>query len=138
MPESLTQFKLKNFLPNCQKIILPFKTDSTETENIPKNIATVQRPLEENIFTFLKINNRVKNLAYLHFPYGKKIIQDADQEALLDDLLDFKGKIIIMGNNLRCYNQYLNNWRSTLVLDDCQRKRPLWFNFVAHEQLELV
>lgn len=138
MPENLTQFRIDDFLPACQKIILPFKISPKEIKDIPKDTLIIKRAPQENIFTFLKNNNRVKNLAYLHFPYGKSIIQDADQEALLDCLLDFKGKIIIMGNNLKCYDEYLSNWNNTMVLDSNNRKRPVWFNFVAHEQLELV
>ncbi|MFS7000465.1 DNA adenine methylase [Carnobacterium maltaromaticum] len=95
--------------------------------------------------------NRKGVLAYVDPPYlletrskrhYKHEFTDADHEALLDCLVNFKGNIILSGYESEMYNTWLKGWHkeyfSTNAEAGAKREEVLWMNFQPAGQIDLI
>lgn len=131
-----------------------------EWNNLDERIMAVANRLKgaqiehQDAFKLLERYNRPDVLTYVDPPYLMSTrskrhyayeFSDADHEALLDQLVDFKGKVIISGYESDMYEEYLSGWdkrtRITSVETGSKRREVLWCNFIAEtstEQMELL
>lgn len=131
-----------------------------EWNHLDKRILAVAGRLKDaqienqDAFQLLERYNRPGVLAYVDPPYLMSTrskrhyayeFGDADHEALLDQLVNFKGKVIISGYGSDMYDEYLSSWwKATKVASvetGGKRTEVVWCNFPikeASEQLDLL
>lgn len=95
--------------------------------------------------------NREGVLTYVDPPYlletrSKRLYKheftDADHEALLDCLINFKGNVILSGYESTLYDFWLKGWHKEYfnvnAESGAKRKEVLWMNFVPIGQINLL
>lgn len=128
-----------------------------EWNNVWKRILDVADRLKDaqiehqDAIQLLERYNRKSVLTYVDPPYlletrskrhYKHEFTDADHEALLDCLVEFKGYVILSGYESEMYNLYLKDWHKVYFETGAEagvrRMETLWMNYQPSGQIDLI
>lgn len=93
---------------------------------------------------FISKHNQKNTVLYVEPPCADQLLPTGDYEAIVNELLDFKGKVIFVGSDNGIYhdiNHSLLNeaeWHNILAKINDRNVRAVYCNYPAKEQLNLL
>ncbi len=133
----MTDKDLWNLIPNVEKIVVPFKSDSKLLNHKRPSQQIIKNVEDGDIYEFIEKNDRAKNF-FLVVPTFDFLELSADYEALLDLLVSLKGKVMLVVPDDDIFHKlnqrFLNNW----FVEDLDKSRRLFINYEPAKQISLL